>query len=389
MTTATSKLMRPMRVSARDREIYEQVEIQGKPQRTVGIELGLSQPRVAAILKRVRKWMQTPQPPLKDEGDREARLREQSRAYRLRLMHYVMEALRGWMESRKAVHTVKTIKDSEGKIIREEHTAKTSPGNCKFLETAMRFSLALLKFDGMDASGEVDLSTENRLVEPPALTKDEFVVEFKKFAQQVEEMVRRDKEAAGEGDSGREGEEANDLASAAKPLSKVLSGENRAISAEKRGDQAVIEPVIETLSGVIDPLSDVIKPLSDSLSETLSEPLSEESAKSEGSEEKDRLKPELQQEPKFGYYPPPAPPEPQLTVEEARAKYAWLRPTMRVVTEAEKKTFWVKVTPPREYPPSNVSYDTRTGKRIEKDPRQRDPVTGELFDPGMPWPRPW
>jgi hypothetical protein len=404
--TAAIKRGRIMNVSPRDREIYRLVDIERRPQRVVAAEVKLSQARVNVIVQRVRRWMQMPLPPKLDEGDRASRLQEHSRAHRMRLAHYLDEATLAWEASKKGQITVKKLHDREGKLVKEEWTAKASAGNQRFLETATKLSLALLSFDGMDKAGKVDLSAEGRLPELVELTKEEFVDEYSRFAKKVAPMVEEVRRRTGEGASGRDGEklqpsEVNDelqislsptlplspseLAPDEKALSKALSP---TISAETWGEQPVNEPLseaIQPLSNVIEPVSEQAEPVSamekgsgvfgvqrPSITEGANTSNTPDPGGAAASAQETPPAAPVQREPIFDGRPAPRiDVESTLTPAEKRAKYAWLRPSMRVETEEERKRFRVTVTPPREYPPPTHYYDTRTGKRIEMDPAKR------------------
>src|SRR5689334_12558391 len=74
-----------MRVSVRDRAIFDAVRIHDRNQQAVAVEFGLSQQRVSEIVARVARWLSQPAPVGLNELPREARLRYLSREHVMRL----------------------------------------------------------------------------------------------------------------------------------------------------------------------------------------------------------------------------------------------------------------------------------------------------------------
>src|SRR5688572_5460180 len=97
----------PMKVTARDRAIYQAVKIDGKQQRAVAIEFKLSQPRVSAIIKRVTLWLSQGDPPGLGELYRRDRLRVVSRLHRMRLEQLFIETREAWLKSDQPKHTLR------------------------------------------------------------------------------------------------------------------------------------------------------------------------------------------------------------------------------------------------------------------------------------------
>jgi hypothetical protein len=190
-TSFKSVFTRIPRITARDREIHRRVAIESQSQRMVAAEYKLSQPRVSKIVQRVEKWMQHPVPKGFDEATRTERLQGAVRAHRMRLEHYLAEAVNCYEESKKP-QTVKVFFDAEGKKVREERTGKLGASSPRFLEIACRFSERLLEFDGMTREGNVDLAAEDRLPEPPRWTEEELEDRLQRAVDEVSaELARR------------------------------------------------------------------------------------------------------------------------------------------------------------------------------------------------------
>jgi hypothetical protein len=102
-------------VSARDREIYEAVAVQGRLQREVAAEFKISQPRVSKIVQRAFKWLCQTAPGGLPEMPRPQRLYGVSRTYKMKLEYYEQRAMRVFDRSERdeLITTTYDLKEGE------------------------------------------------------------------------------------------------------------------------------------------------------------------------------------------------------------------------------------------------------------------------------------
>jgi hypothetical protein len=200
-----SFLMSSMRVSARDREIFQKCAVEGKSQRVVAGEYKLTQPRIAAIVKRVKRWSEQPLPRGLGESCRAERLAGLARVHRMRLGLYRDLAMEAYRKS-ETVHIVKQYFDADGKKIKEEHTGKSAGGNVRFLDFAKKFDERLLEFDGVAKDGSVDLKAKDRLPDVSDLTREQKIKELEDFMKVATVMLAEEKAKAAAKARGGDGE---------------------------------------------------------------------------------------------------------------------------------------------------------------------------------------
>jgi hypothetical protein len=266
--------LKPIKVSARDRAIYEAVMIDQKPQRTVAIEYKLSQPRVNAIVVRMTRWLSQGDPPGLNELYRRDRLRAVSRLHRMQLTKLHHEAVEAWHKSGDTTHTVKE-RVVKGEVVSRETTVHTRLRDRRYLADICAIADRIVAFEGFDELGNVDESCEGRLYEEPERTPVDGLREVKRRVMAgvcdtpgdegipgmwTKEMEQRNavvkKKQQGEGRQNVEGRMQNEEGKAvtrecetpAKPpaerqlgelsLSPVLRGEGRGEGPELREDAA-------------------------------------------------------------------------------------------------------------------------------------------------------
>jgi len=155
------------RVKPRDLEIYRLCKVEEKTQDEVGTRFKLSQPRVCKILQRVAAFYGELSPPGLKELPREKRLRAAGRLYQQRIDFAYQQSIVGWRKSLEPTYR-KRLKFVEGsdQPVPHELIVTTRHGDQKHLDSAVKYAELQMEYEGFDAFGEVDLSTNNRLPEP-------------------------------------------------------------------------------------------------------------------------------------------------------------------------------------------------------------------------------
>jgi hypothetical protein len=165
-----------MVITERELKIYERVKVDGALQHMVAAEFELTQSRISQIVKAVEVWNSEavlptdPRTESLEELPRQERLYATFRLHRDRLEKNYARAMRAWEESREGQITEKEIRTKDG--VKDEFTRKSSPGNPRFLDQAIRFSEKLLKMEGFSGRGEVHVGCHNRLHEEPTPTAE-------------------------------------------------------------------------------------------------------------------------------------------------------------------------------------------------------------------------
>lgn len=155
--------------SKRDREIYRAVVCEVRRQQEVAQEFGVSQPRVAQIVKQVASWVEqaAPRPlPAAEGADAASAQATDEPAPRtpeeqLRLAEYVVgerlefvygQSIHAWRKSQADLEARRTRLVGEERLV--ELTTKTQSGKVGFLNQAMRAALALGRLQGVDVMGK-------------------------------------------------------------------------------------------------------------------------------------------------------------------------------------------------------------------------------------------
>jgi hypothetical protein len=165
-----------MDITERELKIYERVRVDGALQHVVAAEFELTQPRISQIVKAVEVWNSEAVLPNDtktesyEELPRQERLYATFRLHRDRLEKNYARAMRAWEESREGQITEREIRTKDG--VKDEFTRKSSPGNPRFLDQAIRFSEKLLKMEGFSGRGEVHVGCHNRLHEVPTPSEE-------------------------------------------------------------------------------------------------------------------------------------------------------------------------------------------------------------------------
>ncbi|WP_254506627.1 hypothetical protein [Anatilimnocola floriformis] len=160
-----------MRVSQRDRQIYQAVVIEQRLQSAVATEHGIKQPRVSAIVRRVRKWRALPAPPGMEQFSREEQLRVAARDHRDRLVFWHQQAVVAWQSSKQTKHKVK-VRKVKGEEV-EERTVEVRDGDDRLFKVGLLAADKIVQFEGFDLRGNVDVSNNGRVPEPPKMVDEE------------------------------------------------------------------------------------------------------------------------------------------------------------------------------------------------------------------------
>jgi hypothetical protein len=179
VATAKPSPLKVFQVSARDRDIFEAVQVNCRSQRAVAVEFKLSQARVSAIVKRVMQWLGQGAPPGFDELPRAARLRAVSRLHRMRLERLLREANEAWQKSDSTTHAI-VEKVAKGEVV--NRTTKVQTRNRDLRQTRYIADLEdrIAAFEGFDERGNVDESSQGRVHEEPERTPVEDCREVKR-----------------------------------------------------------------------------------------------------------------------------------------------------------------------------------------------------------------
>jgi hypothetical protein len=172
VTTAKPSPLKVIQVSVRDRAIFEAVQVNCRSQRAVAVEFKLSQARVSAIVKRVARWLGQGAPPGFEELPRAARLRSVSRLHRMRLEHFLHEAVEAWQKSDSTTHTI-TEKVSKGEVVNRVTKVQTRNRDLRQMRHIAEIEDRITAFEGFDKQGKVDESCQGRVYEEPDRTPEE------------------------------------------------------------------------------------------------------------------------------------------------------------------------------------------------------------------------
>jgi hypothetical protein len=259
-TTTTSNPMRVLKVSVRDRAIYQAVMVDGKSQRAMAVEHKLSQLRVSAIIKRVGRWLSQGVPPGFGELYRRDRLRAVARLHRMRLEQMYLDTYAAWQKSGETTHMIheKVVK---GEVVSRDTKVLTRPLDPRYTRALNETRDRIVAFEGFDKLGKVDESCDGRIYEEPERTPVDAYREVKRRTilggfdtpgdegipgLWEEEMVRRNAEV-GEGRSEKaesrseEGKEIAKRQLGVTSLSSVLRGEGRGEGPAPRADEVKSE----------------------------------------------------------------------------------------------------------------------------------------------------
>jgi hypothetical protein len=182
-----------MDIAERELRIYERVKVDGALQHVVATEFELTQPRISQIVKAVEFWASHTVLPTDsktsdyEELPRQERLYTTFRLHRDRLERNYGRAMRAWEESRAGQITEKEIRTKDG--LRDEFIKKSSPGNPRFLDQAIRFSEKLLKMEGFSDRGEVQVGCHERLKEVPMPPENVDLRAREVFRKMVPELI--------------------------------------------------------------------------------------------------------------------------------------------------------------------------------------------------------
>ncbi len=171
VTTAKHSPLKVIQVSVRDRAIFEAVQVNCRSQRVVAVEFKLSQARVSAIVKRVTRWLGQGAPPGFEELPRAARLRSVSRLHRMRLEHFLHEAVEAWQKSDSTTHTI-TEKVSKGEVVNRVTKVQTRNRDLRQMRHIAEIEDRITAFEGFDKQGKVDESCQGRVYEEPERTPE-------------------------------------------------------------------------------------------------------------------------------------------------------------------------------------------------------------------------
>jgi hypothetical protein len=255
-TTIAANPMRVLKVSPRDRAIYQSVMVDGKSQRAMAVEHKLSQPRVSAIIKRVGRWLSQGVPPGFGELYRRDRLRAVARLHRMRLEQMYLDTYAAWQKSGETTHMIheKVVK---GEVVSRDTKVLTRPLDPRYTRALNEIRDRIVAFEGFDKLGKVDESCDGRIYEEPERTPVDTYREVKRrtilggFDTPGDEgipglwgaeMVQRNAEV-GEGRSKKaecRSEEEKEIAErqlASPALSSVLRGEGRGEGPALREDE--------------------------------------------------------------------------------------------------------------------------------------------------------
>lgn len=151
--TAQSKRKQPWKPSKRDLRIYLEYAKGSKSQPQVAEEFGLSQPRVCTILKMVQDWMW-------NETMHDIRLVKMQQVQSLTYIY--REAMRAWERSKTASRSLST-KKSDGKVTEQTRSLKSSQGDPKYLDIAMKALADIREVTGANAPVEIRHTGELRV----------------------------------------------------------------------------------------------------------------------------------------------------------------------------------------------------------------------------------
>lgn len=131
--------------SRRNRDIFTAVRVDLKSFRDVAKQFKLSSGRVSAIVKQVERWIgETGASPHGTTW--QERLFVMEEIHRQRLDKLFQQALAGWERSQQDIQTNK-LTQIDGKPDKRELTTKTTPGDRRFLESALKIEESRLKFE--------------------------------------------------------------------------------------------------------------------------------------------------------------------------------------------------------------------------------------------------
>ena len=168
-----------MRVSVRDRAIFDAVCIRNQSQAEVAKHYGLSQQRISKIVARVSMWLSQPDPAGLKELPRGDRLRMVSRRHLMRLESLRTRAEESFELSRQAKITVKR-RWVKGELVMEERSVTNREGDRRLLRDEEAFEQRIVEFEGFDRYGNVDVSTKGRVYEVSKEYDDVIKREIKK-----------------------------------------------------------------------------------------------------------------------------------------------------------------------------------------------------------------
>lgn len=130
--------------SSRNRAIFSAVRVQLQSYQQTAEQFQLSKSRVYNIVKQVERWLA--EDSSNTEEEMQYRLKVREAVHRERLEHLFAEALAGWQRSQQPQQIEKRVQ-IEGKPDRCEQTTRSSAGDRRFLEVALRLELARQAFE--------------------------------------------------------------------------------------------------------------------------------------------------------------------------------------------------------------------------------------------------
>jgi hypothetical protein len=151
-TRAERKQLKPRIPSKRNREIYRQHVLANRSQRDVAAEFDLTQPRVAAICKQVKRWLRSGQAELENLSE-EQRYNLVTNESRMRLNLALSESYKWLQVTGQPSETRRVRPGKEGQSDTETTYRPPNPKS-PFIAVMLRAAIELAKLDGAGQYGQ-------------------------------------------------------------------------------------------------------------------------------------------------------------------------------------------------------------------------------------------